>query len=583
MKKNYQKWLVGALACALAMPFTGCSGEDDPTPENGNNGTAETFQTQFSIALTKKAKAETRATTAEVGEGDFQGIENINLIAFNTESDNTTYEKVVSDKNVAKTITLQGIAPQEVTGGEKNFVKKYQNVSLPTATVNFMFYGESNYTAAPSGKIKHNLASLTTASTASSIEFSLVDVPTPTNTETSAMTTYLDGVVDKVVAVLNSTTVGSQPTEAQQKQIVGYLNGAVSPSIYQVGYLLGNLYFNTEFANLDGWDALKSAIYTNTVTDNPVFKEANEVPRDIAGLMALIKTENENYLGEDFPKGGQKLTISITKADGSYNKTATKIESNPDNMQNYKYPTSLYYMANTYPVAFTSGNETWTDKVYANSSDFVNLLNTQPAAIALYDQIQYAVGQLAVSVTAENNITGNTSGDGTASSQFNTDNFELLGVLIGSQDKVGFDFQPTSFDGAAYDNKKEAGEDNKMKMNMLALPTAKQEKVKVALELRNNSTNHFYGVSGGIIPAGSVFYLAGELEPTSGTFGGGDQIAEEDRAVFMSDYKTTANFKIKSLKNAYNVVPDLNASNLQFALSVDLSWENGYTFEVDIE
>ena len=40
---------------------------------------------------------------------------------------------------------------------------------------------------------------------------------------------------------------------------------------------------------------------------------------------------------------------------------------------------------------------------------------------------------------------------------------------------------------------------------------------------------------------------------------------------------------LKSLQNAYNTVPDLTATNLEFALSVDLSWQRGYTFEVDIQ
>ena len=70
MKKNYQKWLVGALACALAMPFTGCSGEDDPTP-SVKPGTGETFQTEISIALTNgTSKTSTKASDKEVQEPD---------------------------------------------------------------------------------------------------------------------------------------------------------------------------------------------------------------------------------------------------------------------------------------------------------------------------------------------------------------------------------------------------------------------------------------------------------------------------------------------------------------------------------
>lgn len=87
MKKNYQKWLVGALACALAMPFTGCSGEDDPTP-SVKPGTGETFQTEISIALTNgTSKTSTKASDKEVQEPDngviqFNGLQNIKLVSY---------------------------------------------------------------------------------------------------------------------------------------------------------------------------------------------------------------------------------------------------------------------------------------------------------------------------------------------------------------------------------------------------------------------------------------------------------------------------------------------------------------------
>ena len=51
--------------------------------------------------------------------------------------------------------------------------------------------------------------------------------------------------------------------------------------------------------------------------------------------------------------------------------------------------------------------------------------------------------------------------------------------------------------------------------------------------------------------------------------------------VFLQDYITTAKLTIgeNSLKNAYNVVPDLRSPKLELGLSVDLKWEKGITFE----
>ena len=52
--------------------------------------------------------------------------------------------------------------------------------------------------------------------------------------------------------------------------------------------------------------------------------------------------------------------------------------------------------------------------------------------------------------------------------------------------------------------------------------------------------------------------------------------------VFVQDYTTTANFTIKDLKKAYVTIPDLRASQLQLGLSVDLTWQSGLTFDVDL-
>ena len=55
------------------------------------------------------------------------------------------------------------------------------------------------------------------------------------------------------------------------------------------------------------------------------------------------------------------------------------------------------------------------------------------------------------------------------------------------------------------------------------------------------------------------------------------------KRVFVQDFTTTANFTIKSLKNAYVTIPDLRATKLQLGLSVDLTWQSGLTYNVTID
>jgi hypothetical protein len=55
------------------------------------------------------------------------------------------------------------------------------------------------------------------------------------------------------------------------------------------------------------------------------------------------------------------------------------------------------------------------------------------------------------------------------------------------------------------------------------------------------------------------------------------------RRAFVQDYITTANFKVKSFKNAYNLLPDLRTPHLEIGMSVDLTWQSGINQDITIE
>ena len=54
--------------------------------------------------------------------------------------------------------------------------------------------------------------------------------------------------------------------------------------------------------------------------------------------------------------------------------------------------------------------------------------------------------------------------------------------------------------------------------------------------------------------------------------------------VFIQDFMTKATFRIgtHSLKNAYLSIPDLRASQMSLGLSVDLSWQNGFVYDITL-
>lgn len=74
--------------------------------------------------------------------------------------------------------------------------------------------------------------------------------------------------------------------------------------------------------------------------------------------------------------------------------------------------------------------------------------------------------------------------------------------------------------------------------------------------------------------------MVGELNPkgTTATQPSGEAI---DR-VFVKDHTTVANFKITNLKKAYNHIPDMRTSKINVGLAVDLTWQKGITFDVEL-
>ena len=211
--------------------------------------------------------------------------------------------------------------------------------------------------------------------------------------------------------------------------------------------------------------------------------------------------------------------------------------------------------------------------------------------------------------------------------------FEVTGIMIGGvADEVGWDFLPKSalFNKIIYDNiilsmgengkglyipRYSASEADRLSQEMYTLTfdnynktlgPDEQSVVYIALELRNNTGQDLWGELN-MIRKDGIFYLVGELDP--GTLpdsfykGTGENrkvdLSRDDfnyppfdengntihaPRVFMQDYVTSVklNFTPSSLSHAYVTMPDLRSGQISLGLSVDVSWEKGYDFDVDL-
>lgn len=260
-------------------------------------------------------------------------------------------------------------------------------------------------------------------------------------------------------------------------------------------------------------------------------------------------------------------------------------------------------------------------------------------AVAVTNSINYGVALLKTNVSYS---TGNLYDNRKAMTDENSDreipismaNLQLRGVLVGGQnprmnwqfvrkytdgtgDPEGTGDSYAVFDGVVYDHSLSGSKVNGVDVP-LAIPyasgnkattytlvydnynssesAANQNDVYVALEFVNGG-EAFWGRDN-LIPKDGVFYLVGKLhKPNADDINGitwptdhqippvdANGVSEQVARVFIQDFMTTANFKIgaKSLQNAYYSVPDLRASQMSLGLSVDLKWETGITYEVNL-
>lgn len=243
--------------------------------------------------------------------------------------------------------------------------------------------------------------------------------------------------------------------------------------------------------------------------------------------------------------------------------------------------------------------ENWTKPTGANweGKDFTNTaVEKTTRTVGLKDPVQYSVAVLKSTVrckeaTLEDNAKEAGGFKANQSITVNDNSFPVTGILIGGQPaSVDWKYEPTSsetFENTIYDNAmngsmyaKYASEVPTVGNYTLVFDNKKtgaENSVYVTIELENKSGQAFYGKDG-IIQKDTKFYLVGQLNPNKTGLTNPNSV----NRVFVQDYVTTANFKIKDLKDAYNCIPDLRTSGINVGLAVDLDWKSGITFDVDI-
>lgn len=321
----------------------------------------------------------------------------------------------------------------------------------------------------------------------------------------------------------------------------------------------------------------------NTTLTRVTFPEDKDLPDGVA----KVKWENGQFA---FVEAN---SVGIGTANTSNNIDYTKIT----------YPAELAYFVSS--RVKTSQDEITAIKDLPSydqwlkedtwASDYKDVVENRTRFVALQKPLQYGVACLKSTIKCNSNSLVDNAHDG----NFGYDNnntisvpnrgFKVTGILVGGQPEgVAWNFEPNTtstsdFKYTIYDkdvknvfaaNSTESQPNYTLVLDNKDATANKQSNVFVTVELENNSGEAFYGAEG-IIPANTKFYLVGELKLSGNT-------TEAVDHVFVKDHTTVANFTIKDLKKAYNHIPDLRTSKINVGLAVDLTWQKGITFDVEL-
>ena len=619
MKKNFFYALMSAIALTSAVGFTACSSDDGAVADPNPTYDGSTVKTQFSISFPQNV-ASTRMSsgTVQASEAiaDFRGMSDIVLIPYLHATNRT--KRLGNNITLAAGKMIQPVATNaanSIPNGKliaNNNAVLFQDVTIPLGTSGFLFYGKAT------GDDGYANGYLTAEGLDNDNE----------NTDISFSPTPIVSTIDKTKGEALAAYVTSI-AQAKKDNTITWAACANSANAAQTWYSegLGQLY--TKFTSMKAGASayvqaavqdLYSSIRNNTDDVSKAIKaailnatyasDANE-----SGTLTFTAAISGYPGGVDNNSGGDNNympdgTAVLSWTDG----TATAVTNgstthNVEDMAKIVYPASLYYFVNS-GVKVANGprkdeyekaaNDTW-GKILDTYTDGTSVTATT-RSVAIENQIQYAVGRLDVSVEALDGTKTYYDREGKAM-EFPANAFTLNGVLIGGQKSVDWEFKQSGSDEyVIYDKTINTSSDPVISAVLstttaigptytLALETAKDQAVYVALEFVNNSGKDFQGIDG-IVKKGSKFYMVAQLTPSSGT----GYNADSKNKVFMQDFKTIANFKIGvgsadgngdgvsdtpgGFANAYTTIPDLRTPELELGFSVNLQWQAGIQFNV---
>ena len=637
MRKDFLYFGLSLLTLCVPVALTSCSSDD---PDNGGtnpNISQDAVKTSFTLSVglpgggsaNAKAAPGTRMTDAVTQAQStpiFRGMDNMTLIPFAVTGDNAVAASATrlgnSNVNLPNAVVNSLTNDQLTTTGN---AKVYTDVSVPLTTNAFLFYGKAIDDVAGTdastveNKFKYGTLVKAGLDDGKNADIKFTPSPiaaTPKMDKGNDIATYLTNIANAKTTDDKAWSAVSADAQGQGKALHDLyaafikLSAGSSNSIQQAVQDLYASMLSLERSQTTENKAIVTAV-KSAITDSK-YATVESDGKTLKFTDAISGYPEDNNL----PDGAATVKWETGKFTAQSNSAYTSDAVNVGPMANYVYPANLWYRANTriktsdQALSDQYVNGTGWDVILAKYNEDNGVVKSSTRSIALKDQIQYAVARLDTKVTTDATLYDHNH----AAVSVPTGGFPVTGILVGGQRQVDWEFHPVSATDATqytiYDKDiNKGGTDGTTAMttatsfynHTLCLESASKQHVYMVVELENNSGNEFHGYNNEVIPDGSKFYMVAELNPeaTSGvtqpTTTTGSTF--DKTKVFQQDFTTVANLKIltnngttsgptttydKGLGAAYNVIPDLRTPALSIGLSVDLTWQSGLTFDVDL-
>ena len=601
--------LMGSVALSGIVAFSACSSENDMGAEVNPTFDGKTVKTQFALNV-PYGNTGTRMSAEATQKSDFRGISNMVLLPFNANVTGTeTSTSFISLNQNTNAFESDG-------AGQGRYI--YRDVEIPIGTTHFVFYGKATgtetTTANPDNLFKFGYLSKNLSGTTVNLNntnFALLKINSSLNLNTATSGTdksynkvlkALQDVTDTKVGTIEWKNISTSATDMKlnhAQKLWKAFSTLKAGSANSVRITLKNLKTSTGV----------SALGAGTATEDGDGLLKTLVTNIDKALTTLLGTDNTFPADFNLPDGAVGVKYDEASNKWSFN-SSVNMKDNSINYANITYPASLDYFVSSPAKArddastgLTDGkwptNEDWT-KDQATWTDWGNEVKNTTRTIALEKAIQYGVANLELTIKANaSTLSDNAQAKGGQVADQNVDvtnKLVMTGVLIGGQpEQVEWNYEPktgSTFDLTIYDKKMNGVTAPAEGIDVPVKPTASTPNytlvldnnnastrpIYVAVELVNKTGIDFYGADG-MIPAGGKFYLVGKLDPTTAPTSSNPNSVDR---VFLKDYTTKANLTIMDLKNAYNVIPDLRSTAISVGLAVNLEWQTGITFDVEI-